>query len=64
MDDGKSMSEIIGYLNAKIFIAKVELSSHLEVYGQPTKERIEEILAGLEKTLEKSEVMWNNRIVE
>ena len=62
--DSSSMPEIIGYLNAQIFIAKVELSCHLQVYGQPTKERIEEIITRLEKTLEKSESMWNNRIVE
>ncbi len=62
MEQAKSMAEIIGYLNSQLFIAKVELAVHLEVYGQPTKERVEEVLSRLEKTLEKSEEMWASRV--
>jgi hypothetical protein len=64
MKEAKSMAQIIGYLHSQIFIATVEISCHLEVNGEPTKGRIEEILSRLEKTLVESDEMWNNRLTE
>ena len=64
MEQAKSMAQIIGYLHGQIYIAKVELSCHLEVRGQPTKERVEEVLSRLENTLKESEEMWANRVCE
>lgn len=54
---------IVGYLMAQVSIARIELSCHLEVYNEPTKERVQEVISRLEETLKESEEYWRNRRV-
>jgi hypothetical protein len=61
MKEGMCQSQIIGYMSSQLFIAKVELQAHLEVYDQPDKERLKELLGRLEKAIEESEYMWQHR---
>jgi hypothetical protein len=61
MEEPKCAAGIVGYLTAQVLVAKIELSAHLEVYNEPTKERVQEVIDRLEKTLKESEEYWQNR---
>jgi hypothetical protein len=61
MEGPKCAAGIVGYLTAQVSIARIELSAHLEVYNEPTKERVQEVINRLETALKESDEYWRNR---
>jgi hypothetical protein len=61
MEGPKCAAGIVGYLTAQVSIASIELSAHLAAYSEPTKERVQEVIDRLEKTLKESDEYWRNR---
>ena len=61
MDKPKCMAGIIGYLQSQINIARIELQVNLEVYGEPNKDKVEEVINRLSTAINESEEFWKNR---